>query len=246
MKPPHHIPIKLAGLMKNKIFIIFLFVVIQKVYCANNETAPFFIAPQKWQVVNPKHYPPYVKISFVKKEISVCRPTLNLAMQKTSLTLDEYAREAQKIHVKGRDATYKILQKIPLSQGPAVICKIDKKTNDADFEMLQMLFVKEDFAYVITGGCKKSEMLNYYRTFMDVFLSFQPMDDLFSLVSDKEKKEQLTLKFNDLRASLKDLNEKQSKKKLALFEKYLDKKFANLGKYFQILLIKKVRETKDF
>lgn len=224
--------------MNNKIFIIFLFILAQKIYGANNETTPFFISPKNWEVVNPKHYPPYISISFVKKEISTCRPTLNLAVQKTSLTLDEYVKAAKNIHLKDRNTSYKILQKIRLIQGTGVICKINKTANAIDFEMLQMLFVKDDFAYVITGACKKNEMINYYPTFMKVFSSFQTVDNLFSLICDKKEKADLIQKFNTISISLKGSKETQRKKNLSLFEKYLDKKFTNLGKYFQILLIK--------
>ncbi|MFQ5441055.1 MAG: hypothetical protein ACE5DL_06295 [Nitrosopumilaceae archaeon] len=93
-----------------KIFLsIFLFALFLKNEVRSNEKIAFFIPPEKWEVVNPKGYPSYVVISFVKKEITICRPTLNLATEKTSLTLEQYVNEAKKIHTKDPDASYKIL-----------------------------------------------------------------------------------------------------------------------------------------
>ncbi len=228
--------------MKKLFFIICIIFLFQKIYALNVKTV-FFIPPNKWELVNPKLYPPFIEVSFVKKEISTCRPTLNLAIQKTSLTLDEYTNEAKKIHIKERTATYRILDKIHLSQGPAYICQINKTTNSTDFEILQMIFVKDDYAYVLTAACRKEEMLKNYQTFMNVFTSFKIIDDLFSLVSDTQKKDELIIQFNKISHSLKTSNEKENKKNIASFEKYLDKKFANLGKYFQILLIKKIYQN---
>lgn len=229
--------------MKKIFFIFLIFILSQKIYSKNIEQIPFFISPNQWEVVNPKRYPPLIAISFIKKEISTCRPSLNLAIEKTSLSLDEYTNVAKKTHNKDPNTKYRILDTIQLSQGMANICQICKKTNGVDFELLQMIFVYSDQVYVLTGTCKKEEMLKNYKIFMDAFTTFKIIDDLFSLISDNEKKAGLINEFNKLSSSLKTQNEKENNKNLELFEKYLDKKFANLGKYFQILLIKQLYKS---
>lgn len=221
-----------------KIFFIILIFLSNKFFAIDNENFAFFIPPENWEVVNPQSYPPLIKISFIKKQISTCRPTLNLAIQKTTLKLEEYSSEAKKTHMKEPNVNCKILDKIQLSQGLGNILKINKTTNGVDFEILQMIFVKDGFAYVLTTACKEEEMLNNYKNFMDVFSSFKIIDNLFSLISDKNKKEELLNEYNHICNLLRASNEKEKKKNLTLFEKYLDKKFANLGKYFQVLLIK--------
>jgi len=225
--------------MKKLFFCILIFFLFQKVFALNSEKIAFFIPPDKWEIANPKLYPPYIEISFIKKSISTCRPTLNLAIQKTVLNLDEYTNEAKKTHTNEPQTICRILDKIKLPQGLVNICQINKTTNSVNFELLQMIFVKNNYAYVLTGACKKDEILKNYKIFMKVFRSFQLIDDLFSLVTHKQQKEELIQKFNKLSISLKTSNKKQIKKNIAYFEKFLDKKFTNLGKYFYILLIKK-------
>lgn len=227
--------------MKKIILIFILFLLTQKIYAINDVKIPFFIPPEKWEIVNPKHYPPYVIISFIKKDLSTCRPTINLAVQKTSLTLDEYTNQAKKIHIKEPDTSFKILDRVDLSDAKAIICEIRKKIDSIDFNILQMICVKNDNAYVLTGACKKEEILNNYQMFTDVFNSFKIIDNLFSLVPEKDKQEELINIVKQTSDSLKHPNKKENKKKLSSFEKYLEKKFANLGKYFQVLLIQRVQ-----
>jgi hypothetical protein len=221
--------------MKKLFFLSLIFFSLQKIHAIDNEKIAFFVSPKNWEIINPKTYPPFIEISLVKKEISTCRPTLNLATQKTNLSLEEYTNEAKKNHITEPNTVYKILEKINLPDGAANICLINKNTNSIDFEILQMIFVKNYHAYVLTGACRKEEMLENYKIFMNVFTSFRLIDDIFSLITDPKIKDELIYEVNKMTASCN----KENKKNIASFEKYIDKKFAKLGKYFQILLIKK-------
>lgn len=231
-------------ILMKKILSFFLIFIFQSLIAYKAE--PFFICPKNWRAANPKTYTKYIKIAFTKNEKSICRPTLNLSMQKTNLTLDEYTKEAQKIHQKGPGTTYTILGKIDLPQGKAKLCQIDQNIHSTNFQMLQMIFIKNSKAYIMTASSKKGDMAKNFQTFLDTFSSFKIVDDLFSLVSDKNKQDLLTKKYNSLVASSKNLTDKQTKKNLSSFEKYLDNNFQNLGKYFQVLLLKKAyKEIKE-
>ncbi|NGX35928.1 MAG: hypothetical protein K1000chlam1_00764 [Candidatus Anoxychlamydiales bacterium] len=226
-----------------KIFSLFFIFVFQLLIA---ETHPFFIAPKNWQVTNPKTYTKYIQIAFTKNETAICRPSLNLSIQETDLTLDEYTKEAQKIHQKDPNTTYTILGNIDLSQGKAKLSQIDQKIYSTNYQLLQMIFIKDNVAYIMTASSKKDDMLKNHQTFLDTFSSFKITHDLFSLVSDKSKQEMLKQKYNSFLTSSKNLSDKQLKKKLSSFEKYLDNNFQNLGKYFQVLLFKKAyKEIKE-
>ena len=218
---------------------IFSFIVLCFVSSLLADTEPFFICPKNYEIANPKTYNKYIKIAFSKNEKSICRPTLNLSIQKTVLTLDEYTKEAQNIHQKTGNTTYTILGKIDLDQGKASLSQIDQNIHSTNFQMLQMIFIKDKKAYIITASSKKDQMLHNYQTFLDTFSSFKIVDDLFLLVSDKSKQNYLKQKYSSFITSSKKLSDKQIKKNLISFEKYLENNFQNLGKYFQVLLLQK-------
>lgn len=224
-----------------KLFFIILICIIQKLF---SSPVPYFYVPHDWEMVDPKHYSDLIKISFVKNQKTFIRPSINLAIQKTSLTLNEYVNIAKQNHMADSQTNFIILDKTQLKQGEAIICKIDKTSESLDLDMLQMIFIKDEYAYVLTGATKKNDMVSYYKMFMKSFLSFELVDDVFLLISNQREKKDLLLKIDDIKSSSNILKKREKQKKLKSFEKYLDKKFQNLGKYFQILVFQNVIKNK--
>ena len=74
-----------------------------------------------------------------------------------------------------------------------------------------MIFIKENTAYIMTASCKKDDMLKNYQTFLDSFLSFQIIDDLFSLVLNKKDQTLLKQKYDNLINPKKDGNKNRNK-----------------------------------
>ncbi len=213
---------------------------------SSQEKIPFFIPPKDWVLSNPKTYTKYIKVAFSKNQKAIYRPTINLSIQQTDLSLDEYSAEAKKIHEKEPNTTYKILDKIDLKSGQATLSEIFKNTHSIDYKILQMILIKDKVAYILTAACKKEEITTYYPIFLESFKSFELLDDLFSKIPIESKKDVLLKKYNTLVSSLKNANEKQCKKKLIAFEKYLNKNYQNEGKYYIMLVIEKaLNEIKD-
>jgi hypothetical protein len=220
-----------------KVFFLILIIFFQNLFA---DKIAYFYCPSNWQIVNPKMYNDLIKISFVKKQKSFFRPSINLALEKTDLTLDEYTQAAKQNYMLDEKTTFTLLDEVTLKQGKANICKIDKNSSSIDFDLLQMIFIKDNIAYVMTAASKKNEMVEFYKTYMQSFLSFELIDDIYSLIEDKKKKEELVIYVNNFISQSKLLKEKQKQKKLQSFENYLDKKFENLGKYFTVLLLQTV------
>lgn len=230
--------------MKKLLFFVFTLTLAITTFA--NEKKPFFLPPKNWKLTNPKTYTKYIKVAFTKNEKKICRPSINLSSQKTNLSLDEYTNEAKKTHEMDPNTTYTIIGKIDLKGGKAKLTEITKNVHSTDFKIMQMIFIKDKKAYIMTASSKKEDLLNNSPTFISCFKSFELIDNLFSKVLDKEKKNILIQKYNSLIACSKNSNFKQSKKNLVSFEKYLDKNYPNEGKYFTMLLIKKaLKEIKD-
>lgn len=213
----------------------------------SNEKIPFFIPPKDWALTNPKAYTKYIKVAFTKNDKSICRPSINLSIQETDLSLDEYTQEAKKAHEIDNGVTYKILGNMFLKDGKATLSEVVKTIHSIDYKILQMILVKDKVAYILTAACKKEDVINYYPIFIDSFKSFELLDDLFSKVAIKSKKNLLINKYNGLVFSSRKSNDKQNKKNVVDFEKYIGKNFKNEGKYFSMLVIEKaLKEIKDF
>ena len=234
--------------IQNRMKIIALiFFLSSTLFLQANEKIPFFIPPSKWVISNPKTYSKHIQVAFTKKEKSPLRPSLNLAMQKTDLSLDEYIEQAKKIHEKDPNTKYTIIGTIDIKDGKANLSEIDKKIHSQNYKMLQMIFIKDKTAYVMTAASKKNDFLENSQNFIKTFKSFELIDDLFSLITDSEKTKDLRQKYRDTTHGKTNSSEKQIKKNLLTFEKYLDKNFRNLGQYFIILLTQKAyKKIKEF
>ena len=228
-----------------KIFFLILILFSIKIF-AEEKTA-FFIPPKNWVILNPKIYTKYIKVIFAKNEKTICRPTIILSMQETDLSLDDYTNKAKKEHEIDPNITYKILGPLDLLNGKAILSEVCKTVNTIDYKILQLILIKDCIAYVLTAASKKEDIVDNYKIFTDSFKTFELLDDLFSKVSIKTKKNLLESKYKSLIASSKKLDEKQNTKNLVSFEKYLDKNYQNEGKYFTMLVVEKAfKEIKDF
>ncbi len=228
-----------------KIFFLILILFSIKIF-AEEKTA-FFIPPKNWVILNPKIYTKYIKVIFAKNEKTICRPTIILSMQETDLSLDDYTNKAKKEHEIDPNITYKILGPLDLLNGKAILSEVCKTVNTIDYKILQLILIKDCIAYVLTAASKKGDIVDNYKIFTDSFKTFELLDDLFSKVSIKSKKNLLASKYKSLIASSKKLDEKQNTKNLVSFEKYLDKNYPNEGKYFTMLVVEKaLKEIKDF
>jgi len=226
--------------------LLLLLIIFLSIKLSGEEKKPFFIPPKDWALLDPSSYSQYIKAIFVKKDKSIFRPNINLSIQETDLSLDEYTNEAKRAHEKDPSITYTILGKIDFKEDKASLSEVSVTLNSIDFKILQFILVKNKNAYIITGACKKGEITEYYPIIINSFKSFELIEDLFSKVSSESKKNALVKKYSSLIAILKKSNDKQIKKNLVSFEKYLDKNYQNEGKYFSMLLLEKaLKEIKD-
>jgi len=226
--------------------IFFLFLILFSIKAFAKEKTAFFIPPKDWIVVNPSTYTKYIKVMFAKNEKAICRPTIILSTQETDLSLDDYTNTAKKEHEIDPNITYKILGQLDLLTGKASLSEVSKTVNGIDYKILQLISIKDKTAYVLTAASKKEEVVDNYKIFTDSFKTFELLDDLFSKVSIKSKKNLLAKKYKEFILNSKNLTDKQNKKNLVSFEKYLDKNYQNEGKYFTMLVIEKaLKEIKD-
>ena len=229
--------------MLNKIYFFLFLTFFIKV---SAEPIAFFKTEKKWSVVNPKAYSKLVKIGFIKNERSSFNPSINLAIENTTASLEEYCQASKEAHELDPNTTYTIIDAISLKDGKASLCQINKKINSLSVKMLQLIFIKDTRVYVMTAASKKKDFLNHYQSFINMFSSLKISNDIFSIVENKTTRQNLKAKCDELIDDLKNTTKtRQKTKKLKIFEKYLGKKFDNLGKYFQILILQKILQETE-
>lgn len=197
----------------------------------------FFSPPDKWEIANPESYAPSVSICFVKKGRSHFPVSINLASERTSASLDEYVNAVQKIHEQDKRTSWKELGTLNTRAGTATLTQIDTTTELGPARMLQLLFLKNGQAYVMTAAALKEEVKAHYGTFIETFKSFTITSNLLDSIVNMQRKVSLTREIERIQSS------KDWSNKLLTFQKRFMKQFSDLGTHWQLLVLSDIREA---
>jgi hypothetical protein len=168
---------------------------------ANQHTTPsycYFVPPQGWEIADPKSLSPRVKAAFLKKTSTGFCPSMNLAVEETSVSLQEYLKAVKAIHEQDRANRWRQLGKVRTQAGLAQLTEIDSKTEWGAVRILQLILVKEERAYVLTASALKEEFSDYYQEIQSAFRSLVLSSDLFGNIPQTEKREMLKSKQQQL------------------------------------------------
>lgn len=132
--------------------------------------------PDDWVQLSPDDSPS-AEASWLKKSKKMFSPSLNLTTEKISVSLDEYVQEVRKIYQKNSQVRWRPLGKLETGAGTGELTELDFKTQWGAVRMLQLLLVRDNCAYIVTGAALKDEFSTYQRTFRDVFKKIQPIPE---------------------------------------------------------------------
>ena len=200
---------------------------------------PLFIPPQGWECALPQNLSPCVQIGFLGKGAHPFRPSLNLAIEEIDVSLKGYLKAVKEIHLATPQTTWRDLGKFITASGEGRLTEITMTTAGGDVRMLQMIFVKRNIAYILTGATLKDEFLQFQETFTKAFQSLRLLDDLFSPLNS-EKKQQFENNFTALGQSI--TNESEREKQWIDWQKLVFQEAQELGSYWQFLALKSGRE----
>ncbi|HEY5260100.1 MAG TPA: hypothetical protein VIJ46_05565 [Rhabdochlamydiaceae bacterium] len=186
----------------------------------------YFIPPKGWEIVNPQKLTGRVKVQFLGKSNKGFYPSLNLATENVNLTLPEYVKAVKKIHEMDHNTTWRDLGKISTQGGDAQLTQIDTATSSGSVRILQVLLLKDNTVYILTASALKEEFGTYYKEFEKAFKSLTITPDLINNVPQPERREKL-------KASIA----KTTIQNLHTLEKMLGKEFADMGLYWQFLML---------
>jgi hypothetical protein len=223
------------------------------------ETVPsptqcFFIPPDGWDIADPRTLSPKVKIAFLKNTGKGFCPSINLAIEETDVSLNDYLKAVKTIHEQDRNNHWRAFGKVRTGAGLAQLTEIDSPTEWGPVRILQLIFVKEGHAYVLTAAALKEEISNYYKEIQSAFRSFTLSNDLFGNIPQLERRETLKQKQAELVATAQEnfLSATKSKKLFEdqifqekhwiPFQKAILENFGDMGAFWQILILRNTQE----
>lgn len=209
------------------------------------ESYSFFVPPEGWQLADPRTLSPRVLIAFLGENSAGFCPSLNLAVEEANVSLSSYLKAVKAIHLADSRNRWRDVGKIQTRAGEARLTEIDTQTEWGPVRLLQMIFLKDRKAYVLTGAALKEECGKLYKDFSKAFRSFTLTSDLFSSIPQEDRREILKKMYDNLktattpRESIEQLHDdKEFQEKLwQPFQNKVLNDFADMGAHWQVLML---------
>lgn len=213
----------------------------------------FFTPPPNWDFADPKILAPRVKIAFIGKTKQALAPSVILAVEEIKVGLSEYLKAVEAIYEKTRKTSWRNMGLIKTQAGPAYLLQIDTETKYGPIRKWQLIFIRENKAYILTTTALKKEFSSQLKTFQKTLRSFTCTYDLYAslpkeLKVDLERLETALLeKWSALLIKKTGFEEMFNQTEfqelywLPLQRKVLEECQA-LGAYWQMIVLKSIRE----
>ncbi|MES2345646.1 MAG: hypothetical protein V4494_06905 [Chlamydiota bacterium] len=220
-------------------FLIYL-ITLATPFIAEATVYSYFSPPKGWEIATPDKDAAHVKLGFIGPNKSGFAPSLNLAVENVGdLSTNEYIKAVKEIHERIPQNRFRQLGKIRTLSGESSLTEIDSKTEWGDVRLMQMIFLKDKIAYIVTAAALKEEFGALTKDFQKAFQSFIVTDDLFISVSGEERQEMLKTSLNAVKKALTgtSLEDKTFQKEhWQPFEKTITSNFSDMGLFWQFLV----------
>lgn len=211
----------------------------------------YITPPIGWEIADPKFLAKSVQIAFLKKSGAGFCPSVNLAIEKSNLSLSEYLNVIRQIHEIDKRNRWRQLGKVHTQSGIGQLTEIDTETEFGPVRMLQLILVKQGCTYVVTAAALKEEIAQYYKDFQATFRSLQITSDLISTVPQMERRDFLKERCEHLISCWQQavqqgadslLGSTFQKEQWVPFQNAVLQDFKDMGPHWQILVLKNIQE----
>lgn len=168
-----------------------------------------FPAPKGWTMIDPKVLLAEVKVMVrgVAKQPSNLPPSLNLALEETDLSQEEYLDEIKTMNSQDRNKRWSRIGSLETKAGEMALTQLDMTTSWGDVRMLQAVMIKNHIAYVITATAHLSEFAQFSNEFLCAMQAFDINKDLNEMVGKNKA------------SDLKDMTDRAKKEWRSFYEK---------------------------
>lgn len=195
----------------------------------------YFQPPETWECAISENTSEHVQIGFLGKGKTELRPSINLATEKTDLSLKEYVAAVKELHEKEMHISWRDLGEFTFRAGKGRLGEITSPSPFGDIKMLQGIFLKGGSAYILTGAAAKEEFPEFRSTILAALRSLNLSADLISAIANPASQEKLRQLFEQFGS----LEEEEEWKNL---QKTIAKEFAQMGQYWHYLILKEGHE----
>lgn len=152
-----------------------------------SDPIPLFTPPPKWQYAQPKNPSEYVQISFVSEGSAQFRPSINLALEETDVSLKEYVKAVKEIHLQDPQTKWRDLGKFTMKGGIGRLTEMTTQMPVGEVKILQAILIHEKIAYILTITALKKDYPNRRQEMLQALQSLSIYDNLFAALSDPTK-----------------------------------------------------------
>lgn len=212
----------------------------------------YFVPPQKWELADPKQLSPRVKMGFIGSTNRELKPSLNLAIEPVNVTIAEYVAAVKKIHESDPNNRWRDLGKFSTAAGEGQLTEIESKSEWGNVRLLQLIVIKNNFAYIITASALKEEFSKFYRDFQSAFRTFTITSDLIGAVQNTDQRQKLEKLSDNLTTKFRATKGTSLEEKFAdpefqkaswiSFQNAIIHDFSEMGAYWQVLMLQSTHE----
>jgi hypothetical protein len=197
-------------------------------------TICYFSPPAGWQPVRLDDPSSPIELAFVGSPLHAggMPPNISLAFEEVDCTLKEYVQAVKETILAEAGVTWRDLGKISTPAGEARLTESSGISNWGPVKTLQLLFVKEHKAAILTATVLKEDFLALQSTLLQALKSLHCDPDVLSSIATHPYYQALTEQMNTV----------ADPKQLEQLSKTLEKQFSEKGAYWHFLVLQEAHK----
>jgi len=149
-----------------------------------------FTPPQGWRLVDRNQLSASILAMVVGKGKHDFPPSINLGMHNESGTMKEFLKYVKETNQEN-GLEWKDLGTIRTQAGDASLSQFDTVTEWGPIREMQVIFVKDNSAYILTAAALKSEFPQFYKDFFASMKSLRINKTVYEMVPDQRRRTSL-------------------------------------------------------
>lgn len=194
----------------------------------------YFLPPQGWQPARLDDPSSPIELAFIGTPGNPAElpPNISLAFEEVDCTLKEYVQGAKENILSDSSATWRDLGSFKTAAGEARLTESSGPSPWGEVKTLQVLFVKEGRACILTATALKKDFPFLQTTLLSSLKSLTVVPDLWTPVQEHPQATGLKEQLSTL----------QDQKELEKLSKVLEKDFSQMGAYWHFLVLREGNE----
>jgi len=209
---------------------------------ASEPGGSFFSPPEGWMFSDLDNLPPRVKFMVVGKGKSLFRPSINLATEKYSGTVNDYLKVVKNINNTKGDS-WKNLGTIDTLAGPASLSQAETTTKWGEVRMMHLIASHKGVIHIMTAAALKEEFSQFYPEFFRAMQSFRFNKSAIEMVAEPSRRTMLEDTCSKLKNDRKTMNiDAFRKDSWVPFKTTITEQFADMGEEWEQALFMDLEE----